>query len=119
MADDLVTDLVKTLLPFVKWILIGLFVLHFFCLFDKKKGAKTSDIKTRMWRKFQYVNAELIPHLDHEEKKSMVEVLKTTLANAELFKNKDKRISHSDSPRKRSAKKVTFNPQMVSSRILY
>jgi hypothetical protein len=119
LGQDFIIDFIKTIAPYAKWVLIIFVVVHIFCLIDKKRNGKLPDIRTRMFRKFQYVNSELFGHLDSQEKKDMLDVLKTTLSNAELFSTKESRTHITDSGRKKSAKKVRFNPSMVSDTFVY
>jgi hypothetical protein len=117
MSEDFFSDIFKSILPLLKWVLIGLFIFYF--LFsDKRKGNKIPDIKSRMWRKFQYVHAELFPHLADHEKREMISVLNTTVANASLFKDTPNR-SNSESAKKKTHKKVSFHNEMVSHRHYY
>lgn len=70
------------------------------------------DIKARLWRRLQSAYAELFPLLDIQEKKDMMQLLLTTAANVELFKNIKpelaKKLSERRSPRT-NCKKVCFN----------
>ena len=70
----------------ILWLAVVFAVLGFIWLSDKKQ-AKPSDVQARVWRRLQYAHAELLPLMDTQEKKQMVELVNTTIANAELFKN--------------------------------
>ena len=69
------------------------------------------DIKARLWRRLQSAYAELFPLLDIQEKKDMMQLLLTTAANVELFKNIKpelaKKISERRAP-KTNSKRVGF-----------
>ena len=63
-------------------------ILNLVWLFSKK-SSKIPDVQTRMLRKFHFTNFELLPHLNSDERKEMIQVLQNTITNAELFKSKD------------------------------
>ena len=75
------------LLSLFKVVVIVLLIANAFYFLHKKDNKKLPDIKTRMLRKFQFANYELLPQLSSEEKQEMVQVLQNTITNAELFKN--------------------------------
>ncbi len=95
-------------LTFFKIIVVVLLILMALNLFNKK-GKKIPDLKTRMLRKFQFANYELLPQLSNEEKQEMIQVLQNTITNAELFKkgNKDNSMK-SQRQAKNPIKKVHF-----------
>jgi len=72
-------------LTLFKIIVVVLLIMNAFYLFNKK-SKKIPDLKTRMLRKFQFANYELLPQLSNEEKQEMIQVLQNTITNAELFK---------------------------------
>jgi len=78
--------LVYALLAIVVWLSVVAVVMGFLWLSDNKKEERGPDIKTRIWRRLQSAHSELFPLFTIEEKKEMAQLLKTTIANAELFK---------------------------------
>ena len=94
--------------PVLKWGLIIYFVICLLMLMGKKN--KKEDIKTRMWKKFQFANFELLHDLNPNEKRDMLMTLDNTIFNAELFKGKKE--SHFDNEygkiKKSAKKRVSF-----------
>lgn len=77
-----------------------------------RRNEKTSGLQTRMLRKFHYTHYELLPQLDIEERKEMFQVLRNTITNAELFKDKElNRENYVKTKKsvKSPSKKVNFN----------
>lgn len=78
---------VYALLAIFVWLSVVAVVMGFLWLSDnKKEECGRPDIKTRIWRRLQSAHSELFPLFTIEEKKEMAQLLKTTIANAELFK---------------------------------
>lgn len=77
---------------------------------EEEQEAKP-DIKARLWRRLQSAYAELFPLLDIQEKKDMMQLLLTTAANVELFKNIKPELAKISERRahKTNCKRVAFN----------
>ena len=88
MSDFLDFDgiLVYATIAISVWLAIVAVVMSFIWLSDNKKEDNRPDIKARIWRRLQSAHSELFPLFTIEEKKEMAQLLKTTIANAELFK---------------------------------
>jgi len=97
------------LFPVIKWGLLIYFAICIFMLFDRK--TKQEDIKTRMWKKFQFANYELLPEMNPSEKREMLMTFDNTILNAELFKGKKNKLFENENAKlKKSAKKrVSFS----------
>jgi len=103
--------LMEILMSLFKIAVVVLLIVNAFYIFNKKSGKKLPDIKTRMLRKFQFANYELLPQLTNEEKQEMVQVLQNTIINAELFKKENYKQDNSlktQRPVKNPIKKVHF-----------
>lgn len=94
----------------LRWIMLFLVVAFLFYFFKTEKQ-RSVDAKTRLWRRFLHIHSELFEHLTDTEKSEMFSVYKTTVLNAELFKNVDLEAKNASplSSSKRKTKKVTFN----------
>ena len=106
------------IIPFIKWGLIIYFAICIFLIIERKNN-KSDDIKSRMWKKFQFSNYELLNQLDTAEKKQLLKTFDNTLLNATLFKG----VKHSNfeknglSSKKSIRKRVSFSPHNEEYRI--
>ena len=96
------------LAPFFGWAAVFYMTMHVVKILKKRRGI---DLKTRMFREFQLANKEVIPYLSSKEKTEMVNVINTTIMNAQLFRSKSGEFTESQKVRKSNKtvqKKVCF-----------
>ena len=75
------------ILAILAWVSVVLLLLGIAWISNKGEAKARPNVKTRMWKRLEFAHAELLPFLDYHEKKEMIELLNTTVANAELFKD--------------------------------
>lgn len=110
---DIYEPLIYGIFAILIWLTATVIVLGFVWVSKEKENEEEApDLKTRTWKRIQFANHELFPLLNMQEKKDMMQLLNTTAANAEMFKNIKFEQTNNILPRKspkESAKRVVFN----------
>lgn len=102
---------ISPLLSVLAWVGVVLVLLGIAWILNKGDAKAKPNVKTRMWKRLEYSHAELLPFLDYQEKKEMIDLLNTTVANAELFKDmslEEKECMFKSKPQRNCSKRVEF-----------
>lgn len=99
------------ILATLAWVGLVLLLLGIAYISNKDEAKTKPTLKTRMWRRLEVSHAELLPLLDYHEKKQMIDLLNTTVANAELFKGmsaEERECMFKSKPQRSCNKRVEF-----------
>lgn len=112
MFDNLtLAELIRKLFVYC---MVVLMVVSIYRAFKRKTSRLQGDTPTRIWRRMQFANMDIMRNMNERERQEFIETFNNTVKNAEMWKDKKSltRLQSSESSKKSPSKGVQFNERV-------